>query len=45
MALSSAASGRRLLILSYREGTDGERRTWAVLRAMAGREDAQREPP
>ena len=35
VALSSAASGRRLLIVSYGAGTEGERRAWAVLRAMA----------
>ena len=38
VALSSAASGRCLLIVSYDAGTDGEGRAWAVLRAMAARE-------
>ena len=38
VALSSAANRRRLLILSYREGGEGERRAWAVLRATVGQE-------
>ena len=36
VAQSSGAGGRRLLIVSYDTGTEGERRAWAVLRAMAG---------
>ena len=35
VAQSSAAGGRRLLIVSYGAGTDGERRAWVMLRAMA----------
>ena len=37
VAISGWQSDRRLLIVSYGVGTEGERRAWAVLRAMAGR--------